>query len=61
MPGWIQVLTLANPLRWFVETDPRRMLKDLPADAVLALTWPMAVIAVVTLTTAAWLFRRRLY
>jgi len=61
MPGWIQVLTLANPLRWFVELTRGVMLKDLPADAVLALTWPMAVIAVVTLTTAAWLFRRRLY
>lgn len=61
MPDWIQTLTLANPLRHFIELTRGVMLKDLPADAVLALTWPMAVIAVATMSGAAWLFRRRLY
>jgi ABC-2 type transport system permease protein len=61
MPDWIQTLTLANPLRWFTELSRAVMLKDLPADAALALIWPMAAIAVVTLGAATWLFRRRLY
>ena len=35
-------------------------LKDIPAGEVLSLTIPLALIAVVTLSAAAWLFRSRL-
>jgi ABC-2 type transport system permease protein len=35
-------------------------LKDVPAAVVFENLWPMAVIAVITLTCAAWLFRRRM-
>ncbi|MEQ8964407.1 MAG: ABC transporter permease [Azospirillaceae bacterium] len=59
MPGWIRTLTLGNPLRWFMEIARGVVLKDLPPAAVLNLTWPMALIAVVTLTVAALVFRRR--
>lgn len=60
MPDWLQIVTLANPLRWFLEVVRGVFMKGMPAELVLANTWPMAAIAAVTLTIAALLFRRRL-
>jgi len=61
MPEWIQTLTYLNPLRYFIVISRGVFLKDLPADAVAAQIWPMAVIALATLLAAALLVRRRLY
>ncbi len=61
MPGWVQYVTYANPMRYFLVISRGVFLKDLPPHLVLAELWPMAAIAIVTLTVAAWLFRRRLY
>ncbi len=61
MPEWVQGLTCLNPMRYFLVISRGVFLKDLPADLVFAETWPMALIALATLTLAAWLFRRRLY
>jgi ABC-2 type transport system permease protein len=36
------------------------MLKGMPMGMVLNTVWPLAVIAVVTLALAGWLFRRGL-
>ena len=52
--------TLANPIRYFIVIVKGSFLKDLPADLVLANLWPMAVIALVTLSAAGWLFRHRM-
>lgn len=60
MPGVIQDLTFANPMRYFLVIVRGTFLQDLPLQLILAHLWPMAVIAAVTLTGAAWLFRRRL-
>jgi ABC-2 type transport system permease protein len=60
MPTWLQTLTLANPLRWFMVIVRGVFLKAMPAREVLAHTWPLAIIALVTLSAAAWLFRRRM-
>ena len=60
MPGWLQVLTYANPARWFLQISLGSFLKNMPASVVFSLTWPMLVIAVVTLGSAAWLFRARM-
>ncbi|MCB2100669.1 MAG: ABC transporter permease [Rhodobacterales bacterium] len=61
MPDWVQWLTHVNPIRYFLIVVRGTFLKDLPlADAVHEL-WPMAIIAAVNLSLAAWLFRRRLY
>lgn len=60
MPPWLQPITLINPLRYFLVIVKGVFLRDLPFDAVLANTWPMAVIAAVSLALASWLFRRRL-
>lgn len=61
MPDWVQTLTHVNPMRYFLVISRGIFLKDLPAEAVFAQLWPMAVIAAVNLTVAAWLFRKRLY
>lgn len=60
MPSWLQVVTYANPLRYYLVIAKGVMLKGMPANIVLSNVWPMAVIAAVNLTAAGWLFRRRL-
>lgn len=60
MPPIIQDLTLVNPMRYFLVIVRGTFLEGLPAELVYARLWPMALIAVVTLTGAAWMFRRRL-
>ncbi|MGE5722019.1 MAG: ABC transporter permease [Sphingomonadales bacterium] len=60
MPGWLQVITYANPARYFLIISQGLFLKAMPAPAVFHQMWPMAVIACVTLSAAAWLFRARM-
>jgi len=60
MPGWLQPVTYANPLRYIMVVIKGVFLKDMPPLEILNNTWPMAVIAVFTLSFATWLFRRRL-
>jgi ABC-2 type transport system permease protein len=60
MPGWLQTITYANPLRYMLTISRGVFLQDSPASVVFANVWPMAVIGVVTATAAAWLFRNRL-
>ncbi len=60
MPEWLQPVTYINPLRYFLVIVRGVFLKDIPTDEVVSLTVPLALIAVVTLGMAAWLFRARL-
>jgi ABC-2 type transport system permease protein len=60
MPEFVQVITYADPLRYFLVILRGLFLRDLPADLVLEQLWPMALIGAVTATVATWLFRRRL-
>lgn len=60
MPAWLQPLTMVNPLRHFLVVVKGVFLKGLPASEVLLNTVPLILIALVTLTAAAWLFRRRI-
>jgi ABC-2 type transport system permease protein len=50
---------MANPLMHFMVIMRGVFLRDMPAALVAQRIWPMLVIAVVTMTAAAWLFRRR--
>jgi ABC-2 type transport system permease protein len=61
MPPVVQGLTYLNPMRYFLIVVRGVFLERASASALLPQYWPMAVIGVVTLTMAAWLFRRRLY
>ncbi|MDX1204670.1 ABC transporter permease subunit [Sinorhizobium medicae] len=60
MPSWLQPVTLINPLRYFLVIVKGVFLKDIPLYEVVHQTLPLCLIAIVTLSSAAWLFRKRL-
>ncbi|HEV7306606.1 ABC transporter permease [Ensifer sp.] len=60
MPAWLQPITYVNPLRYFLVIVKGVFLKDIPAVEVVRQTIPLLLIAIVTLSAASWLFRRRL-
>lgn len=60
MPEAIQDLTLINPMRYFLIIVRGVFLERLPLDIIAQNLWPMAAIAAVSLTGAAWMFRHRL-
>jgi ABC-2 type transport system permease protein len=59
MPAWLQPVTMINPLAHFMVIMRGVFLRDMPASLVAQRIWPMALIALVTISAAAWLFRRR--
>ena len=61
MPAWVQDLTLLNPMRYFLVIVRGVFLEGSSMSSLASQYWPMAVIGVATLATAAWLFRRRVY
>jgi len=60
MPEWLQFLSMANPLRYFLVVVKGVFLKAMPLRMVLEQVWPMAVIALATLAGAGWFFGKRL-
>jgi ABC-2 type transport system permease protein len=58
MPQIFQDLTLINPLRYAIDIAHRVYLEGAGLDRLVGDLWPMAAIATVTLSSAAWLFRR---
>lgn len=60
MPDWLQPLTYLNPLRYFLVIVSGVFVKDIPVYQVVANTIPLMLIATATMSTASWLFRRRL-
>ncbi len=61
MPEWIQSVTYLNPLRYFLVIVRGIFLEGLSLPVLITQYWPLAAIGLVTLTSAAWLFRRRMY
>lgn len=60
MPSWMQYVTLANPLRYILVINRGLFLKNMPFDIVLSNIWPMAIIAVVSISATTWFFTKRL-
>ena len=60
MPEWLQPLTALNPLRYFLVVVKGIFLKDMALREVIANTWPLAIMAVATLSAASILFRSRI-
>jgi ABC-2 type transport system permease protein len=60
MPAWLQPVTYLMPLRYMLILSKGLFLKDLPYPIVLQQLWPMALIALFTLSVAGLFFRRRL-
>jgi ABC-2 type transport system permease protein len=60
MPRIVQDFTLINPLRYAIDLVHRIYLEGAGLDRVWSDLWPMAIIATVTLSAAAWMFGNRL-
>jgi ABC-2 type transport system permease protein len=60
MPLLLQYFTFINPLRYAVDIAQRVYLEGTSFPQLAPDLWPLAVIAAVTLTGAAWMFRNRL-
>jgi ABC-2 type transport system permease protein len=60
MPEVVQHLTLINPMRYFMVILRGVFLEGDSYALLFNQYWPMAIIAVVTLSLAGWLFRHRM-
>ncbi len=61
MPEIVQKLTLINPMRYLMIVLRGVFLEETPFSLLFAQLWPMALIGVVSLALAGWLFRHRMY
>lgn len=60
MPQFLQHLTLVNPLRYAIDIAQRVYLEGADLGMLVHDLWPLALIALVTLSAASWMFRQRL-
>ncbi len=60
MPPAMQYLTLINPLRYAIDMVRRIYLEGAGLSLLIPDLWPQALLATVTLSAAAWMFRHRL-
>jgi ABC-2 type transport system permease protein len=60
MPGWLQVVAHGDPATYFLKVTEGVFLKGMPLRDVLDECWPLAIIAAVTLSASAVLFRSRM-
>lgn len=59
MPGWLQIGTYANPVRFVILALRQIFLEGAGLPEVWPQLWPLAIIAIISLPPAAWLFRHR--
>lgn len=60
MPMLLQYVTLINPLRYAIDIAHRVYLEGAGLGLLIPELWPLALIALVTLSGASWMFRHRL-
>jgi ABC-2 type transport system permease protein len=60
MPEWLQFIAQASPLKYYLIIVRGTFLKALPPEEIFANAWPMAVIALVTLSSAIVIVKRNL-
>jgi len=60
MPQALQYFTLINPLRYAIEIAHRVYLDGAGLGRLVGDLWPLALLAALSLSTASWMFRRRL-
>ena len=61
MPQAVQYITLLDPLRYFLVIVRGLFLEGVSLAVLAHQLWPMALIGLVSLSLAGWLFRRRMY
>ncbi|HSG64141.1 MAG TPA: ABC transporter permease, partial [Gammaproteobacteria bacterium] len=60
MPDWLQIVATASPLKYYLIIVRGSFLKALPPTDLIANMWPMALIALVTLSSAVVFVKRNL-
>jgi drug efflux transport system permease protein len=60
MPHWLRVIAQGNPCKHFFIISEGVFLKSMSSANILDNTWPLAIIAAVTLGAASLLFRSRM-
>jgi ABC-2 type transport system permease protein len=60
MPRALQYVTLVNPLRYAIEIAERVYLEGASLQLLVPDLWPLALMGLVTLSAASWMFRHRL-
>jgi ABC-2 type transport system permease protein len=60
MPVALQYMTLINPLRYAMDIVHRVYLEGAGFDRLMPDLWPLAMIALLTLSVASWMFRHQL-
>jgi ABC-2 type transport system permease protein len=60
MPKSLQLMTYLNPLRYAINIAHRVYLEGATLRLLIPELWPLAIIAVITLSVSSWLFRHRL-
>jgi ABC-2 type transport system permease protein len=61
MPHLVQRLTLINPMRYFLVILRSVFLQGTPFHLLISQFWPMAIIGLINLAVAGWMFRARMY
>lgn len=61
MPPLVQSLTYLNPMQYFLIIVREVYLEGNSYAALMDQYWPMALIALFSLTFAGWLFKHRMY
>jgi ABC-2 type transport system permease protein len=59
IPTWLQPVTYVIPLRYMLVNTKGNFLKAISPDIVFHNIWPMALIALFTLSMAGLFFRKR--
>lgn len=59
MPHWLQVGTLANPIRYITIALRQTFLEGADTAMIWPQLWPLLIMACITLPAAAWMFRHR--
>ncbi len=60
MPDWLQWIACASPLKYYLVIVRGTFLKAMPPADIFGNAWPMALIALVTLTAASVIVKRKL-
>ena len=60
MPGWLQNLTMINPIRHFTEITKQIYLKDASFAVIWQSVWPLLAITGASITVAYAMFRRKI-
>jgi ABC-2 type transport system permease protein len=60
MPRVLQYFTVINPLRYAIDITHQVYLEGAGLGQLMPELWPLAIIGLLTLSAASWMFRNRL-